>query len=288
MYAITGISGQVGGALARALLTAQQPIRAVLRDAKKAGAWAARGCDIALAEMEDATALTAAFMDTTGVFILLPPIFDPAPGFPEMRRVITAVKTALETTRPGRVVCLSTVGAQVVQPNLLSQLSLMEQALGGLPMPVTFLRPGWFMENAAWDVVPARESGIIPSFLQPLDKKVPMVATGDVGRVAAELLQETWRGCRIVELEGPRRMSPNEIAAVFAKVLGRAVRAEAVPRETWGSLFTAQGMKDPMPRIQMLDGFNEGWIEFESGTVGIRKGQIELETVLGGLVTRSA
>jgi hypothetical protein len=24
-------------------------------------------------------------------------------------------------------------------------------------------------------------------------------------------------------------------------------------------------MKNPTPRIQMLDGFNEGWIEFESG-----------------------
>jgi hypothetical protein len=40
---------------------------------------------------------------------------------------------------------------------------------------------------------------------------------------------------------------------------------EAVPRETWESLFVAQGMKNLAPRIQMLDGFNEGWIEFERG-----------------------
>ena len=37
------------------------------------------------------------------------------------------------------------------------------------------------------------------------------------------------------------------------------------PRETWESLFQSEGMKNPAPRIQMLDGFNEGWIEFESG-----------------------
>ena len=43
MYAITGITGQVGGALARALLAASVPVRAVLRDAAKGAAWAEPG-----------------------------------------------------------------------------------------------------------------------------------------------------------------------------------------------------------------------------------------------------
>jgi NAD(P)H dehydrogenase (quinone) len=164
----------------------------------------------------------------------------------------------------------------------------MEQALSTLAIPVTFLRPGWFMENFSWDVAPARDTGAIPSFLQPLDKPVPMIATADVGRVAAELLQESWSGQRVVELESPRRVTPNEVAAIFAKILGRPVHADAVPRETWGALFKSQGMKDPMPRIQMLDGFNEGWIEFEGGEAGSVKGQVELETVLRSLVERAA
>jgi uncharacterized protein YbjT (DUF2867 family) len=80
----------------------------------------------------------------------------------------------------------------------------MEQALSELPMPITFLRPGWFMENAEWDVASARDKGIIASFLQPLDKAVPMVATADIGQVASELLQQNWTGKRVVELEGPK------------------------------------------------------------------------------------
>ena len=56
---------------------------------------------------------------------------------------------------------------------------------------------------------------------------------------------------------------PNDLAAAFAENSRAPVRAEAVPRETWGALFRAQGSKDPMPRSQMLDGFNEGWIDFE-------------------------
>jgi hypothetical protein len=38
----------------------------------------------------------------------------------------------------------------------------------------------------------------------------------------------------------------------------------------------------------MLDGFNEGWIDFEGGLAGSMKGNIELETVLRELVDRAA
>jgi NAD(P)H dehydrogenase (quinone) len=287
MYAVTGITGKVGGALAQTLLSANQPVRAVVRDPGRAQAWAERGCEVAAANMDDAASLAAAFEGAAGVFILPPSEFDPLPGFPEARAVIDAVKAALESAHPGKVVCLSTIGAQAAQSNLLTQRTLMEQALSELPMPVAFLRPGWFMENAAWDVGPARDEGVVHSFLQPLDKAVPMVATADVGRVAAQLLQETWNGRRVVELEGPQRVSPNDLAAAFAEILGRPVRAEAVPRETWGALFRAQGTKDPMPRIQMLDGFNEGWIDFEGAEATVVKGRVELETVLRGLVSQA-
>ena len=87
MYAITGITGQVGGAMARALLAAGLPVRAVLRDAGKARAWAETGVDdVALADMTDAEALTVAFTGVDGVFILPPSDFDPEPGFPRPAR----------------------------------------------------------------------------------------------------------------------------------------------------------------------------------------------------------
>ncbi|WP_431510231.1 NAD(P)H-binding protein [Variovorax sp. DAIF25] len=284
MHAITGITGKVGGAAARALLASGQKVRAVVRDADKARPWAALGCEVAVAEMEDADALARAFADCTGVFVLPPPCFDPLPGFPEARAVIAAVRQALEAARPARVVCLSTVGAQATQPNLLSQRSLMEESLSPLPLPLALLRPAWFLDNLAWDVAPARERGVLPGFLQPLDRPVPMVSTLDVGRVAAELLQEDWQGRRVVELEGPARVTQHEIAATFARVLGRPVQAEAVPRQTWGALFREQGMRDPVPRIQMLDGFNEGWIAFEGDDASVRKGRVTLEEVVRQLV----
>jgi len=284
MFAITGITGNVGGATARALLADRQPVRAVVRDVRKAQIWADRGCEIARADIEDAAALTAAFEGAEGVFVLMPPSFDPSEGFGEARSRGAILASALKAARPARVVYLSTIGAQATQANLLTQHGIIEQALKALPMPITFLRPAWFMENSAWDVAPARDRGVIPSFLQPLDKPVPMVATADIGLVAAELLRQTWQGARVVELEGPKRVTPDEIAATFAELLGRPVRMEAVPRNTWEQLFRSQGMKNPVPRIRMLDGFNEGWIEFESGAAGSRKGSVALKTVLQKLI----
>jgi uncharacterized protein YbjT (DUF2867 family) len=286
MFAITGITGNVGGELACTLLAAKQPVRAVVRDLGKGAAWAERGCDLAHADIGDAAALAAAFQGVEGVFILVPPNFDPAPDFPEAHAIADSLLSALKHARPGKVVYLSTIGAQATQTNLLTQHTIVERALGELPIPITFLRPGWFMENSSWDVVPARERGVIPSFLQPLDKPFPMVATADIGRVAGELLQETWNGHRVVELEGPRRVTPNEIAAIFADLLDIPVKTEAVPRDTWEPLFKSQGMKNPAPRIRMLDGFNEGWIEFESGQASSRKGEVALKTVLKSLIER--
>jgi uncharacterized protein YbjT (DUF2867 family) len=217
---------------------------------------------------------------------VLPPNFAPSKGFPETTAIVAEIKKSLEAAHPEKVLCLSTIGAQANEPNLLTQLRIMERSLGRLPMPVAFLRAAWFMENAAWDVEPAKKTGVISSFLQPLDKPFPMVATADIGRVAAEMLQDTWSGRKVVELEGPRRITPNDVAAAFSKVLGRSVRMEVVSRQKWESLFTSQGMTDPGPRMRMLDGFNEGWIEFEGGEAGSLKGAVPLETVIKELVNR--
>lgn len=287
MFAITGVTGQVGSVVARALLAAGKDVRAVVRSAAKGAVWREQGCEVAIAEMSDPNALCSAFSGVDGVFILLPPNFDPSPDFAESRQLVATVREALTQANPAKVVCLSTIGAQATQPNLLQQLGHMERELESLPMPIAFLRAGWFIENAAWDVEPARTAGVIPSFLQPLDKPVPMVATADVGRLAASMLQQTWTGKRIVELEGPRRVTPDDMANTFARLLGKDVRMEIVPRDTWEALFKTQGMNNPTPRIQMLDGFNEGWIEFERPDQTI-KGNVALETVLQTLIERLA
>ena len=284
MYAITGITGQVGSALANALLDGKLPIRAIVRDEIKGRVWETRGAEVAVANMEDAVSLAKAFDGAEGVFILLPPCFDPEPGFPESRNLISNIKLALEMAAPEKVVCLSTVGAQITEPNLLNQLGIMEKELSTLSMPMAFIRAAWFMENAAWDIEPAKKTGIISSFLQPLDRKIPMVATVDIGILAAKVLKQNWTGARVIELQGPELVSPNDIASVFTLSLGKPIQMEVVPKSKWEVLFKEQGMKHPFPRMQMLDGFNAGWIKFEKESLEQVVGGTDLSTVLNGLI----
>jgi uncharacterized protein YbjT (DUF2867 family) len=283
MIAITGITGRISGRLGDHLLAAGVAVRGVVRDRRKGEAWAAKGCELAVADLTDVDALTRAFRGAEGVFILPPPTFDPEPGFQEAYTAMTALRDAARNAGVGKVLYLSTIGAQARQTNLLSQHTIGEFVFGQLEVPVTYFRPAWFLENAAWDIASARDNGVVHSFLQPLDRQIPMVAIEDIARLAAQLVQENWSGQRVVELEGPSRIAPVDLGTALAKALKRDVKVEAVPRDSWEALFVGQGMRNPYPRIRMVDGFNEGWISFESSFADTRKGSKTIDAVLGEL-----
>ena len=287
MFAIMGITGKVGSAVANTLLEARQPVRAVVRHLDKGKEWAQRGCEIAIADSNDENSLKVAFKGAKGVFVMLPPTYSPSEDFLETKIMVNNLCKALDEARPERIVCLSTIGADATQPNLLNALQILEKGLSNLPIPIAFVRAAWFMENSAWDVDSAAKEGVIQSYLQPLNKPVPMVATADIGRVAAELLQQPlWKGVQIVEIEGPSRVTPLDIAKTFSKLLSKEVKVEAVARDKWESIFIAQGTTNPLPRIQMLNGFNEGWIEFQNGGANSIKGKVLLDTVIQQLLAQ--
>jgi uncharacterized protein YbjT (DUF2867 family) len=102
MFAITGITGKVGAEVARNLLEGGRPVRGVVRDLCKGEAWAQLGCDLVAADINDAGALTSAFNGAEGVFVLVPPNFDPSPDFQEARATAGTLRSAqTTTTRPG-------------------------------------------------------------------------------------------------------------------------------------------------------------------------------------------
>jgi NAD(P)H dehydrogenase (quinone) len=287
MIAITGITGRIGGRLADQLLDRGIGVRAVVRNPQKGEEWKKKGCQVVVAQPTDREALTRAFTGAEAVFILPAPTFDPQPDFAEAYTAMTAHRDAVRAANVERVLYLSTVGAQARQTNLLSQHTIGEGVFGELSAPVTFLRPAWFLENAAWDIPSAREAGVMHSFLNPLDRPLPMVSVRDISRLAADLILEKWEGKRVVELEGPARVSPKDLARTLAKAMGRTVNVQAVPRESWEGLFVSQGMVNPYPRIRMLDGFNEGWIDFEGEENVIRKGKTTAERIIQELIEKA-
>jgi NAD(P)H dehydrogenase (quinone) len=284
MFTIMGITGRVGGTAAELLLANGASVRGVVRDIDKAKKWAERGAELAAAESADSAALAKAFSAAAGVFVMIPPFFAPAEGFPECRQILNALKIALAEARPERVVILSSVGGHLDHGlGLITQSHLFEQVMRPLGLPIAAIRPAWFMGNAAGDVGPARSSGQIRSFLSPLDRSIPMVATADIGKTVADVLTgPAWTGWRTVELQGPRPVSPNDLAAAFARVLGKPVAASAIPRAQWEQLL------GPHPNryyIEMLEGFNSGLITFERGGSERITGATTLDQVIQELVT---
>jgi len=219
MYAVMGVTGKVGGSVATTLLASGCRVRAIMRDAAKAHRWTQQGCEIAFANTEHAAALTSAFQDVEGVFVMLPPVFDPGAGFPEAKTAIAALTESLKRAAVPKIVCLSTIGADAQQPNLLNQLGLLEEALRSLPVPVAFLRAAWFVDNAALDVASARSRGLIESFLQPLDKVYrKRSSTGTSSAVTS----------RLVSLARPTIARSSEYCASVIPLARAAAECEAM------------------------------------------------------------
>ena len=289
MYAVMGITGNVGGAVARTLLAKGEKVRGVVRNLEKAADWQKQGVELFQADYDDVDALTAAFTGVVGVFVMVPPNFAPAPGFAETTATLKVLHVALSRALPSKAVYLSSIGAEQASGlGLITSSHLLEETLGDLPFSHAFLRAGWFFENSAGDVVSARNEGKIRFQLHPLDRKFPLVATADIGMVGAETLTQSWIGIRHIEVAGPDGYSPLDIANAFAEAIGRPVEAIAVPRTEWETLWVSQGMPEgrTAPRAEMVDGFNSSWIHFGVPRTEHVNGATPLREVITQLVTR--
>lgn len=264
MYFIAGITGQVGGAAARHLLTQGQQVRALVRDPQKAADWAKQGnVELHQGDLNDSAALAGALQGVEGAFLMIPPTMTPSPDYREAKAVIASYQEALRQAPPPRIVFLSSFGSQ--QPSGLGNITtthLLEAAMGDLSFPTAFVRPGSFIENYLYGLGQAQATGVFDIFLAPTSRAVPMTATDDIGARIARLLISGWSGKKIVELGS--RISPDDLARALGAVLGRQVRARAVPREHWAAALQGMGLPagSTGPYEEMMDGVNSGWIDF--------------------------
>ena len=271
MFFVSGISGNIGGATARALLTRGERVRALVRDPGKASEWSNRGVELRAGDLTDADALADALDGVEGAFLMQPTPMGVTRDFPEAKALIAGIVGALRRNPPPRVAVLSSVGSE--QPSGLgniTQTHMLEEALADLTTAIAVVRAGALMENNVPAMAFAGPTGWFDSLLQPVDKSVPMVATADVGAEVARLLVEGWKGRLVVEMGS--YVSPQEVAAGMGAALGRDIQARAVPRDQWGARLEKFGLKDEQIDnfAEMQDGFNSGWIDFgRPGTVRV-------------------
>src|SRR5205823_4581228 len=85
----------------------------------------------------------------------------------------------------------------------------LEEKLAATGVPLTAVRAAYFMENWGGVAPVAKGDGILPSMITP-GRAVSMVATADIGRVAAEALLQGAGAPRLIELAGPRDYAPED------------------------------------------------------------------------------
>lgn len=290
MYAILGATGKVGRATIAGLLGRGLPVRAVVRDATRAGDLANAGCDLKVADVRDARALTSAFDGAQAVQVICPMSMRAADALGDMRAIVENIATALEATEPRAVVVISDYGAEVATGTGVTLLfHELEARLGGLTSATTFLRSAEQMQNWVRILTFAAESGVLPSMHHPLTKAFPTVSADDVGIAAAELLVDDNKARRrVVHIEGPRRYTANHVAATLAALAGRPVTARELPRPEWLPVLVRAGLGESYARlvIELYDAHNQGRIDAEGAAGQVRYGRTELAEVFASLLER--
>jgi uncharacterized protein YbjT (DUF2867 family) len=281
MFVITGATGNTGSIAAETLLAAGKQVRVVVRSAAKAKGLAAQGAEVVEADLNDEPALTRAFQGAEGVFVLSPPDVTLNDFLGERKKLTDRLARVTLAAGVKHVVFLSSIGAQhSAGTGMIRSTYAGEQALRGTGLPVTFVRAAYFMENWAAVLHPVQADGVLPSFIAAT-QAIPMIASRDIGKCVAQALLDGPRGTRVIELSGPVEVSPEGVAAAFAKVLEREVKVAEAPLEAVVPTFTSFGISENVAGLfrELYEGVGNGKVDYEGGKAERRRGSTTIEDV---------
>jgi uncharacterized protein YbjT (DUF2867 family) len=266
MYVVMGSTGYTGSVVVEKLLASGKKVRVIGRDPKRLEGYVQRGAEADVADVTDPAALGKSFAGAQAVYAMIPPDI----GNPDLHayesRVSDSIASALQNNKVPYTVVLSSVGAD--KPDKTGPvvgLHNLEKKLEAVPgLNALFLRPGYFMENLLPQV------GVIKSFgniVGPVkaDLPLPMIATRDIGSVAAGvLLKLNFEGKHSRELLGARDVSYNDAATVIGAAIGKPdLRYMHLPNMQLKPALVQMGMSANMADmlLEMSDALNSGYMK---------------------------
>lgn len=241
MFAVAGATGRVGSATANRLLSDGAEVRVLVRNRSAAQAWERRGAQARVVSLEDRDHLSAAIEGCASVFALLP--FDLSVSDIEAHTsaLISSIAGAIADARTEHVVMLSSGGADLAEATgPIVGLHQMEQALEATGAIVTALRASHFQEKVTDIVDVARGYGIYPVFADTADQPLPMVATADIGEIAAHALRSRPSAGEAVDIIGPSS-TERDVADLLGHLLGEDLRIETYPAHARVAVLVESG-----------------------------------------------
>ncbi|MFJ9540879.1 NAD(P)H-binding protein [Streptomyces sp. NPDC101225] len=223
MILVTGATGHVGGELVRRLADAGRPVRAMTR--RPARARLPEGVEAVYGDADDPASLAAAFAGVSGAFLMSAQAVGTAPG--PTHDLALAQAAARAGVR--RLVKLSVLDAGAGTDVIARWHAEAESAVTdpSRNWAWTLLRPGRFMSNALqWAGQLRTGDEVAVPFA---DRPAASVDPADLADIAAQALTADGHAGATYELSGPQSLTPVEELSVLGEVLGRALRANALP-----------------------------------------------------------
>jgi len=204
------------------LLAKGQNVTVIGRNPGKLKELADLGAIAMAGDSYDREFLTTTFKGADAVFCLLMPDMFAADILKEQKQIADNYFSAIKAANVPNVVLLSSVGAHLRKgAGIVDGLGYMEELFLGLKdVNVLNLRPTYFMENTLGLIGIIKQMGIAGTAVSA-DQKFPMVATKDIGAVAAKrLLNLSFEGNTVEYVLGPRDMSYSEVTAIAGQAIG--------------------------------------------------------------------
>lgn len=227
---VFGATGRQGGSVARALLRAGRPVRALVRDADAPAARALRkaGVDLRQGSFADADALRRAMRGAHGVFSVLP---GDLPDGEEVRVGCMIGDVAAE----GGVAHLvyssgASVGNEPTGVPRFDAKPAIEAHIRSLPVAATIVRPMIFMDML---LRPGHglDQGRYTFFLKP-DQAMQLVAVDDVGSFVAAIFTEAARFAGRTVTLASDTVTGRDLQAILSEAAGQSIRYERFPAAT--------------------------------------------------------
>ncbi|MFI7542863.1 NAD(P)H-binding protein [Actinoplanes sp. NPDC049599] len=247
MIIVTGVSGQLGGAVLRNLLE-RVPVEQVGVSAREPGKLAGleqRGVRVRHGDYTDRASLERAFEGATTVLI----VSANSTGAEAVRGHRTAIGAATAAGAK-RIVYTSHMGASASSPfPPMPDHAATEEALRESGTAYTALRNGFYASTVPMLLRHALETG---ELRVPADGPVAWTAHADLAEAAARILADGGSGAHTPPLTGPDAVDMARVAAIASALTGRTVRHVVVPDEEYRAGLLAAGL--PAPVADMLTG----------------------------------
>jgi len=270
MITIMGATGHTGHAAAEELLKAGQTVRVLARDASRLKDLVSLGAEPQTGSADDAAYLTRAFRGSDAVYTLLPPDVTHPDYTTHQNTMGEAIATAVRESGVRHVVLLSSIGADKPSgTGPIAGLHRQEKRLGAIPgLNLLALRSTYFFENHFASFGLIRHQGINGSAIRG-DLAMPMIASRDVGHIAAHVLRtRDFTGISTRELLGPRDITFDEVTRIIGNAIGKPdLPYVTFPYEAALEGMMGAGLSRSMAElyVEMARGFNEGHIKSLEG-----------------------